>query len=95
MKIYKLLHKPTGLYYRPVRSIKVKVPHEDKREYVKSNLCKKGKIHTIKPNLDWCEWIADHTQVVEKNNPWGYKHFVSKTIKTSPDDWEIIEMQMI
>lgn len=42
MELYKLKHKPTGLYYQPVRGT---------YSWRKSNLSKKGKIYQDKRNV--------------------------------------------
>lgn len=41
MELYKILHKPTGLYYKPNRG--------------NGNFSKSGKVYTMKPQLRWLE----------------------------------------
>ena len=48
--ICKIKHKPTGLYYSPVRDIKYN------NKYVKSNLCKLGKMYY---NINMAQAIID------------------------------------
>lgn len=44
MVVYKIIHRPTGLFYTPSRRIKIN------GTYKKSNLSKKGKIYFYKPS---------------------------------------------
>ena len=56
MKMYRILHVPTGMYFCPSRTIKVRLP-DDSTIYqkigrqIKSNLSKEGKVYTQKPSL--------------------------------------------
>ena len=95
MKVYKILHKPTGLFYTPSDG--------------HGNLSTTGKIYAKKPNLSriggsiriiihkWKEkklsekymTIVNYFNLVpdEKGNYWIDKHF-----EISITDWEIIEL---
>ena len=48
MKFYKILHKPTGLYYKP------------SRHGSPANLSKKGKVYERKPSLGWLGFMYTH-----------------------------------
>lgn len=96
MKVYKILHKPTGLYFTPSRGY--------------GNLSTTGKIYARKPSLTVCiggsvriivhEWkdkklskklqtIVDFFNVPQDKNGgyWFDRHFDSPY-----EDWEIIEV---
>lgn len=50
MKVYRMCHLPSGLFFCPSREIKVKakdINGQERQIYVKSNLSKKGKIYLI------------------------------------------------
>lgn len=52
--VYRIRHKPTGMYFCPSREIKVKLLNsrgETETRYVKSNLSKTGKTYLRKPTL--------------------------------------------
>ena len=57
MKIYRLKHLPTGLYFCPSREVKVKISDGDQRQqagvYVKSNLSGGGKTYLREPSLTY------------------------------------------
>ena len=90
MKIYKLKHIPTGLYYIPSRG--------------NGNLSIKGKIYSSKPKIEWGltlkikifsfkkiptgkhKIITDYFKLDWNNG------FVDKYVKTNIEDWEIIEI---
>jgi len=96
MKVFKILHKPTGLYYTPSNGY--------------GNLSTTGKIYARKPSLTVCiggsiriiihEWnprpfskklqiIADYFgfKKDEKGKCWVDTH-----INTPFEDWEIVEL---
>lgn len=52
MKVYRVRHKETNLYYTPVRGIVCKYGN-----HVKSNLSARGKLYTKKPNIK--SWIGN------------------------------------
>lgn len=83
---YKILHKPTGLYFTPSKGY--------------GNLSKQGKIYQKKPTLDWCTTSRiiirgsnrNKTQnmLVEKFNLTG--SWIDTYVKTPKEEWEIIEL---
>ena len=95
MKVYKIKHKPTGLYFTPSRG--------------HGNLSTKGKVYSMKPRLKWVTgsvrivikpWsgkkltkkqqiLVDYFEV-EPNHRGDY--WIDAYFKTSEDDWEIIEL---
>jgi len=90
MKLYKLKHLPTGLFYTPSKG--------------SGNLSAKGKVYVgIIPQLKWCEnvRIKFYTDSKSKKNQLLIDHFkldtsryiVDTCLKTLPSDWEIIEIQ--
>ena len=95
MRVYKILHKPTGLYFTPSRG--------------SGNLSTSGKIYARKPSLSVCiggsvrivvkEWpgkklsaklqtIVDYFKVPEDSNG-GY--WFDGSFHTPYEDWEIVE----
>lgn len=89
MKLYKLKHLPTGLFYTPSKG--------------SGNLSVKGKVYVgIVPKLDWCTRvrIKIYTNKNSKKNQLLISYFNLDTLvyvddyfKTLPSDWEIIEIQ--
>ena len=95
MKVFKILHKPTGLYFTPSNGY--------------GNLSVSGKIYSRKPSLSVCigdsirivvrvwkdkklskrlQTIVDYFNIpkTEKGDYWFDEH-----IKSPHEDWEIIE----
>lgn len=62
MKPFRLKDPVTGLYYCPLREIKVKHKDDKWGRYVKSNLSKKGKVYFTSQPLE--KTIDDHTQPI-------------------------------
>jgi uncharacterized protein YraI len=63
MRLYRLKHKRTGLYYSGKKWVKVKYATSSGRElsdYVKTNLSKTGKIYKTKPRK-FASVYHDHT----------------------------------
>lgn len=52
MKVYRIKHLPTGLYFKPSSEVWVKVGG-DHSVHVKTNLSKKGKVYTQLPSESW------------------------------------------
>lgn len=89
MKVYKLLHKPTGLFYQPSKS--------------NGNLSTKGKIYQNKPNVEWGLTLRIKIWSLKKNPDGKNKKIidyfgleynngsVDKYVKTNINDWEIVE----
>ena len=87
MKLYKLKHIPTGLFYTPSRG--------------SGNLSVKGKIYiNKKPSLDWCKtiriqrWSSNSKLFKILSNYFDLSEdgYSDKYFKTNPNDWEIIEV---
>ena len=90
MKLYKLKHIPTGLFFTPSKGC--------------GNLSTTGKIYINRiPDLKWCETIRVkfYTDKKSKKNDKLIECFkieiknyiVDIHFKTSPEDWEIIEIK--
>lgn len=93
MKVYRLKHKPTGLYFTPSRG--------------SGNLSIKGKLYpNRKPDISWTKVIRIVLWDVNKNfrgkaktiidcfglHPDTNYIYIYIYMKTSPDDWEIEEV---
>lgn len=96
MKVYKILHKPTGLYFTPSRG--------------SGNLSTTGNIYSRKPSLTVCiggsvriivktwpsEKLSKKLQTivdffnVPKDEKGGY--YFDKHVNTPYEDWEIVEL---
>ena len=79
MKIYKVLHIPTGMYYKPS-----KYPSH-------SNLSKTGKVYHTKPNI---ESFLSYAGRMTYNHPLKSKNWNSPSYEsrsTKLEDWKIIE----
>lgn len=95
MKVYKIKHKPTGLFFTPSKGY--------------GNLSVKGKIYDRVPNEKWYsdtiriklhKWASEKLNKkelilidyfgLEKDHRGGY--WVDKHFPTKPEDWEIIEL---
>lgn len=97
MRVYRLKHIPTGLYYIPNRRIRVKHPEDNKCWiYVESNLSKKGKIYHKVPSLKWFNYYHDHTDLKTANLAWiGYtkrKEYKSRLKDTVETEWMVEEI---
>jgi hypothetical protein len=93
MKVYKILHKPTGLFFKPSKG--------------SGNLSKKGKIYPMKPSLTWIGplikidfWnrlrITKENQIMldyfKLETPIEWHHF-QRYVEVPQNDWEIIEIE--
>lgn len=89
MKLYKLQHLPTGMFYTPSKG--------------SGNLSKKGKVYVdIIPKVEWASTIRlkFYTERLSERNKLISDYFnidVSKWHvdvyrKTNPEDWAIIEI---
>jgi len=75
MKIYKVLHIPTGLYFKP------------STYQSKSNLSKTGKVYHRKPNMQlWLGFAGGSSYNHPKKD---YPHYTKTYCKL--EDWKIIE----
>ena len=94
--MYKLLHKPTGLYFCPSREIKgTWISSEDGRKfinYVKSNLSKTGKVYQNRPSLKYIgERFWNHLDVQPASTS-SYPWLVSRLNTFIENEWEIVEI---
>lgn len=99
MKVYKILHKPTGLYFTPSGG--------------SGNLSTNGKIYSRKPSLTVCiggsvriviysnkdklskknKTILDNFNIPKKDiHIWGDMLHIDTHVNTPYEDWEIIEV---
>jgi len=98
MKVYKILHKPTGLYFTPSKGY--------------GNLSTTGKLYPKKPNLNWVKdgvriivkkWFGDNFTKKDKLliNYFNLKErpgvqnclfYVDDNFDVPLTDWEIIEL---
>ena len=95
MKVFKILHKPTGLFFTPFRG--------------SGNFSINGKIYFRKPRLEWTyqnsvrvvvkNWIG--TKLSKKNqilvdyfkiSPVKNSYWIDTYFETDKNDWEIIEL---
>lgn len=94
MKVYKILHKPTGLFFTPSRG--------------HGNLSTTGKVYQRPPQLKWAgesvrivvkTWsgkkptkkqqiLIDYFEI----EPHKDSYWLDKYFRVSKDDWEIIEL---
>lgn len=85
---YKLLHKPTGLYYKPVTRFD-------------SNLGIKGKLYSRKPSIpNYLSIYLRHTLTdksvvsnkIRAHFKLAEKGYVNINVKTKTEDWEIVKI---
>lgn len=89
MVVYKILHKPTNLFFTPSKE--------------SGNFSKTGKIYEKKPSLGWLDetmrvklYIRNKPNEVQKklieyfNLDLGQKYFIDKYVRVPLSDWEII-----
>lgn len=88
MKVYRLKHLPTGLYYRPSRDVKVKGA-DGVSTWVKSNLSKDGKVYTSKPSLSWVEGGFYNHLAPQRSSSWRRSERVDTY---RPEDWAVEEV---
>ena len=96
MEVYKILHKPTGLFFTPSKG--------------HGNLSDTGKVYPRKPNLDWTGnsvkvvikpysngkltkkmKILINYFKIEPNEKSG-NYWIDKCFSVSKEDWEIIKL---
>ena len=75
MKVYRIKHLPTGLYYCPSRQVSVKPPTGGYSRWVKSNLSTKGKLYPRKPSLKNIDGIYNHTEITWSDDGWPTPKF--------------------
>jgi hypothetical protein len=91
MKVYKLKHKPTGLFYTPSKG--------------SGNLSTKGKIYQKKPDIKWTSTlrIVVKSKIKTKRNKLLIDFFnlnfnrfnfiwIDEYFNSPKEDWEIIEL---
>lgn len=92
MKVYKIKHIPTGLYFTPSKG--------------SGNLSINGKVYVSRPNLDWCKTIRVKFHLYKDQKPNKrikslLNHFAlepkygtlyDQYFKTNQSEWEIIEL---
>ncbi len=95
MRVYKLLHKPTGLFFTPSKGY--------------GNLSVKGKVYVNRPNVAWGECLTmthvpqsdcdmynksyyDNNKVGAAIKKWLGGYPTSLYVHTKPEEWEIIEL---
>ena len=86
MKIYKLKHIPTGLYFQPSRT--------------NGNFSTNGKIYQSKPNIDWALTVRirgrESSKCIKILNLFFKLTFTygrcDQHFNTNNNDWEIIEI---
>lgn len=90
MKVYKLKHKPTGLFYTPSRG--------------SGNLSKTGKLYTTIPSIKWADMLrikihsfnkepkGHHKIIVDYFNLDWNNGWIDQRVQTKPQHWEIVEL---
>jgi hypothetical protein len=91
MKTYRLKHLPTGLYYIPSRKVVVK--KENKRDFVKSNLSKNGKVYLKKPTLKYIgPTFYNHTKLILQEHEYSRYVYHKPTLDSFIEtEWMIEE----
>jgi hypothetical protein len=92
MVAYRILHKPTGLFYCPSRELKVTL--EDHRgqktmRFVASNLSKTGKVYLQRPTLKHIG-SSIYTHLITHESQLGGRS--TCTIPVAEEHWEIVEV---
>ena len=93
--MYKILHKPTGLYFCPSREVKATWTRPEDgitfSNYVKSNLSKTGKVYTKRPTLKYIgEGIWTH--LMPRLNIYNLAYLKAGMIPFLESEWEIVEL---
>lgn len=93
MKVYRIKHIPTGLYYTPVKTTTINGWH------VKTNLNKNGELYIKKPSAPGCcsHGFNNHLKVknmkqTEEQKHHGYDCFASYETFV-PSDWKVEEVR--
>jgi hypothetical protein len=96
MKVYRIKHLPTGLYYRPSSEVQVKAAGT--KRYVKTNLSKKGKLYTQRPSESWFvgkiyNHVATeaHLATLPNTNPYSLSHRDLNRVYDAPIEHWVIE----
>lgn len=96
--MYRILHKPSGLYYRPRTWKVVKGVYEDGSKwsrYVKTNLSTTPKVYVRRPSLKHISSIYDHNEAKKRieNGDSSLKWREGALVEVTPDDFEIQQIQ--
>ena len=90
MNVFKLKHKPTGLFYTPSKG--------------NVNLSKTGKIYAKKPKIEWAltlrikiyswkKYPTNHHKTIVDYFGLDWKNgSIDTYVKTNYEDWEIVEL---
>jgi hypothetical protein len=92
MIAYRILHKPTGLFYCPSREIKVKIQGYDGKiteRHVKSNLSKTGKAYVRRPTIKHIGGSI-YTHLVTQEAQLSTRNYC--LIPVATEHWEIVEV---
>lgn len=92
MIAYRILHKPTGLFYCPSREIKVSIDDEHGNPIerrVKSNLSKTGKAYARKPSLKHIGSTI-YTHLVTRTDQLNNRKYC--VVPVIDEQWEIQEI---
>jgi len=85
--VYKVRHKPTGLFYQPVKG---------RWTGSKSNLSKRGKLYETKQypkrlhtgGIQVSDNLAKEFKITLENTRWG------NYLRTKEEDWEVVEYKL-
>lgn len=95
MKVYRILHKATGLYFCPSREVKVRLLEDDAWQaagrYVKSNLSVRGKAYTRKPSLTFLG-STYYTHLILRANELNSHSGDNCVLPVVLSDWQIEEV---
>ncbi len=92
MIAYRILHKPTGLFYCPSREIKVMLTdhRSDPTQYhVKSNLSKTGKVYVKRPTIKHIGGSIYTHLITHVSQLSRYDRCV---VPAADEHWEIVEV---
>ncbi len=92
--VYRIRHKPTGMYFCPSREIKVKLEGDStwraNGRYIKSNLSKTGKAYVRRPTIKQIGgYYYTHVDVTHVDD---LDHGVTgeyRMLRVVPEEWEI------
>ena len=83
MKVYRIKHVPTGLYYTTVKVRSVKF--DGKSVHVKTNLSENGKVYTHKPNLKHVSGIRNHRRL----------HKIPYWPRVAPENLKVVDGDLV
>lgn len=89
--MYRMKHKPSGMYFCPSRELKVR--DGENWGYVKSNLSKDGKIYPRNPSFGYIgKTFYDHSQITWSNTGWKILSPRNLLMPFRSQEWEIEEI---